>query len=161
MKLKLKNLLTNHWPFILALMIIVLAFKRWFGEGTITWGDWWPESLETYSAWLKPTLWSNSQGLGFNMLDEFSAPLWVPTFTLAGILIKLFNAQYAIIEKLIWFWPYVFLAPFSFYFFWQTFFPKYKLSSFAAVLLFTINTYSMLLTMGGHINLAIVYSLTP
>ena len=161
MSLKIKTFLKIHWQFILAFILVIWAFHRWFGAGMITWGDWWPESIDSYLGWLKPNLWSNSKELGMNMLKEFSAPVWIPSFMTAGWLAHLFNFKYEWIEKIIWYWPYVFVAPISFYYFWKTFFPKNSHGTLAGILFFTINTYSMLLTMGGQVNMAVVYALTP
>lgn len=160
LKTKLKSFITNHGHFILAFILALWAFHRWFGSGTISWGDWWPESLDVYFGSIKFDLWSGAKQFGGSMLNEFSAAVWLPSFSLAGLLAKI-GLSYAWIEKLIWFWPYVIIAPFSYYYFWRTFFPDKKSGLLAGILFFIINTYSMLLTMGGHINLSVVYALTP
>lgn len=158
---QINNFLHNHGHFIIAFLLILWAFKRWFGQGMITWGDWWPETIDVYLGWLKPHLWSNTKELGGSLLNELSAPVWIPSFTLAGWLAYLFNMKYELIEKIIWYWPYIIIAPISFYYFWRTFFPKNGAGALAGILFFSINTYSMLLTMGGQVNLAIVYALIP
>ncbi len=145
----------------LALIVVVgLAYFRWFKPGIITWGDWWYEHEEFLLDWWAPSLWSSHEQFGRSYLD-FGAALWIPFYWVAAALEKFLSWDYGVSERLLWYGAFPVIGMFSISFFCRVVFPGKKLLGFTTAVFFLVNTYICLLASGGHISVVVAYSLMP
>lgn len=142
-------------------LVFVFTYGRWFLPGDLTWGDWQTWFAQGLADWRQFNIWwDQTHAFGQSIFDIGSA-IWAPFFWLSGQLNQIFNLPFSVISKLIWFGPFVLFSLISLPIFWRVFFPRDQHGWFWAMLLYSFNPYILLLTMGGHISVAIVYALTP
>lgn len=146
----------KHISFILLLLLIITIFKNWFLSGEISSGDapfyYWENALQ-----LKffPYLWQ-SQGLGYfssQLYSFFYMTFFVHLLTTIGI-------SFNIIERLLWYFPFIIFSVVSSFLLIKAIFPKGKfllLSPF----IFLCNTYALMIIGGGQLSIALSYSLAP
>ncbi len=92
-----------------------------------------------------PHLWAD---VNFGLPESFWAnttPLWAAVSPLESI-----GAPYAVIERLLWLWPYMIGAPLSGYYLCYRF-TRHSAASAGGALLFALNTFSIGLIERGHI----------
>ncbi len=148
----------NFWPLFIIIIPYLLVFKAFFLPGPLTFGDapyFFPENLS--SLLQKPLAWDFRN-------DNFGGPqfqvlwLYLPTFLMA-VLGKLgVTADIAI--RLIFYFPATILAAVGSWLFIKKFVEN-RLAATLGSLLYTFNTYFLLLIDGGQIGLALSYGLFP
>lgn len=142
---------------ILLLLFLVILHRGHFYPGTQTRGDWpfrYREQLATWVSlpysWRPDVLVSTSS----TMLLTF-----YPIIMTMGGLAKFLGFNYSLIEKIVFFFPVVFLPGISMYYLTHYLFKKRKASFFSAIL-YASNTFILLKTQ-THLTMAMAYSLTP
>lgn len=149
----------NNVFFVLGLLIpAILVFKVFFLGSPLAWGDapfFYPEGLrELYS---EPHSWTN-RGENFGGVNNF---LWLyPLMFVYGTLYKLLGLGNDAIIRIIFYFPAVLLSIIS-----PIVFVRYlgysKIVQFFASLLYTFNTYFLLLIDGGQVGIALAYGIFP
>lgn len=141
---------------ILLGLIIILIFKSWFSSGIIASKDapfyYWENASQ-----LKffPYLWQ-SQDLGYFSSQLYS--FFYLTFFIR--LFALFGFSWSIIERLLWYFPFIIFSVISSSLLIKTILPKGKFLLFSPFI-FLFNTYALMIIGGGQISIALSYSLAP
>ncbi len=154
--IKYKN--TFFWLVLVGSILFI--YGRWLLPGDLTWGDWstWPKAA--LLEWRQFNIWWDQTTLGRSFLDLGSA-LWAPFFWLGGQLAHFLNLPFNVISRILWYGPFIFFSLISMPIFWKEIISKSSDGWFIATFLYTINTYALLLTMGGHISVAMVLAMAP
>ncbi|GFP34990.1 hypothetical protein HKBW3S43_00782 [Candidatus Hakubella thermalkaliphila] len=139
---------------LLAFCAVGLVYWRWFLPGAITWGDWLYLTKATLADFT-PTLWGSDTGLGAYRI--ISAPLF-PILMLQRVLSQALHLDYSVIERLLWFYPFVLLSVTSPWYLARTL--GYRRSGAAAVILvFSLNTYMFFIA--GQLTVGMAQVLGP
>lgn len=155
---QMKKILASTIFYILLLIPAVIVFRNFFLSGPLAWGDaphYYPEEAsELFSV---PLAWTN-RGEVFGEPNLF---LWLwPLMTLYGALSKLAGLGNDLIIRILFFFPSVILS-----FIGPALLTRYlklpKVVSFFASLIYTFNTYFLLLIDGGQVGVALSYGLFP
>lgn len=147
---------TFYW--LLILVPVFFVFKTFFLPGPLVWGDApyiYAEGLKELVA--QPSAWTN---LG-NNFGAVNSILWIsPIMLLYGLLHNLFQLGNDLIIRILFYFPSVLLSVAS-----PILLARYlKLSKtvqFFSGLIFSLNTYFLLLIDGGQVGIALAYSLFP
>lgn len=124
----------------IVLIILFLVYRLWFSlSGTFSSGDWpylYKEAIEEFS--FLPQL-------------DF---LWLAPYyqILTKLLVQYIGFSWELVERLFWFWPFLLLSIASSY---------YLTKSWLGVLIYTINTYILMIVGGGQMGIAMAYSIAP
>ncbi len=149
------RLTRKSWIF-LYVVVMSLIYNKWFLNWAIlTSGDWpffFKETLSSVRASYF-FVWYPSN-MGMILLDIAQAP----TYALAGYLGHL-GLQYNLIERIVYFFPIVFLTPIFSYIFLAHIL-KNKIASLVGSIAYCFNTY-MLTLQSGHITLMVACSFLP
>lgn len=125
---------------LLILCIILIIFVPWItAYGTFSAGDWpylFLENIKEFS-WIP------------NLRFLWLAPYYQ---ILTKVLVEYLGFSWTIVERVFWFWPFIVLSVIS----------SFVLTrSMIGALIYTINTYSLMLVGGGQLGVAMAYSLAP
>lgn len=125
---------------LLVLAILLYIYHPWFTfSETLSSGDWPYLFLENINE--------------FSFLPE-PHDIWLSTYykITAKILVEYLGFSWALAERIFWFWPMLLLSALS----------AYKLTkSWIGVLIYTANTYVLMLAGGGQMGVAMAYSIAP
>jgi hypothetical protein len=150
---KIQNLL----PILLILVIGGFFYRNWFLFKPLASGDWgysFEENLK--SLFDLPLTWSQI-GLGnINIAARWAYPFDL----LIGILARIFNLNFEVLEKLVFFWPFLLISLGSLYFFCRVF-KLTNLFFLLASLFFLSNTYILMLVTGGQMLFALAVAFFP
>lgn len=121
-------------------LIILKIYSSWFSLGkALSAGDWpylFLENIREFSFWPKaPFLWLE--------------PYYQLT---AKIFVERLGFSWELTEKIFWFWPFLLLAIFS---------SRFLTKSYLGSLVYTTNTYILMLVGGGQTGVAMAYALAP
>lgn len=136
----------------LSIGIVVWVFRAWFWGGVITAGDIhyiYPDALgERFTI---PQAWAG----------EFRAPFLFsyPQHFLSGFFASL-GFSFAVVERLVWFWPAIGVGWVSSVILFRRVFPGNKFWMLAP-LIYTTNTYFLMIAGGGQMGVALGYALAP
>jgi Carbohydrate binding domain len=148
-----------EWLGLIAVYIFNLViYRKWlFSYAVLTRGDWGYHTLSVLKTvriqYFSP--WLSDNSLGRVLIDAGQAP----TYGLYGFLTKWFGFGFNIDERIVHFWPIVFLTPiFSFLFVRSLI--KHPLAIFLGVIIIVYNNYFLTLQT-GHLTLAGAYVFIP
>ncbi|MDQ6826487.1 MAG: hypothetical protein M3Z14_04705 [Candidatus Eremiobacteraeota bacterium] len=137
---------TRHWPYALVVLINVTIYHAWLRAGLLVGGDFLPRSaqeLQSFFPW--PHLWNGSLQLGSNeQVFSFAFPLYAVMGALAHL-----NASWRLIERIIYFWPYLLLVPLGPYALAHRL-TNSRFAALIAALFFSVNTWTIFLNERGH-----------
>lgn len=136
----------------------LLAFRAFFTPSPLVWGDapyFYPEGLKELVA--KPYLWTDN-GNNFGGINSL---LWLsPLMFVYGILHKLFGLDNDLIIRILFYFPATLLSLIT-----PIFFARYlgysRVVQFFTSLVYTLNTYFLLLVDGGQVGVALAYGFFP
>ena len=100
-------------PIIGLVVFSVFAYHIWFSFNIYTNGDWWFNYSESTTEQTFPSLWQSRYDTGNIESTTFRSPV----DQVIGHLSKIFDIDSHIIDRIIFFWPIIFLLPISAYFF--------------------------------------------
>lgn len=141
-------------------LLILLIFREWFSGGLLSSGDWHFLFVKSLIPWKSGIwAWDTTYGNGFGSSDVFLLPL--NSYFLASSKFLLFFLPWNLVERIIFFWPYILLSFFSSYYFAQIFQKHSAMTHLVTFLLFSANTYALMLVGGGQMGVALAYSLSP
>lgn len=135
------------------IFLILLVFGQWLTLGVISSGDYpffFRESLgERFSL---PLAWNN----GYNV--PFSTQ-WPHEF-LTGLLSKI-GMDFAVVERLAWFWPFLVISILSSRYLAKTLFPENEFVLSFAPFIYLLNTYVLTIIVGGQVGIILSYAFAP
>lgn len=129
---------------------VLVVFKGWFTIQPLSAGDWsflFEENIKEFS--FLPTI---RPGVYFPLKFFYQGT--------AKILSNL-SFSWPLIERLVWFWPFLVLTIFSSWYLAKTLFPKEKIIQFFAPFIYLFNTYILMVIGGGQMGVALAYALAP
>ncbi|HWY80293.1 MAG TPA: hypothetical protein VNW29_08095 [Candidatus Sulfotelmatobacter sp.] len=148
-------------PLLLLLLLILFVFHAWFLPGLLSTFDFLYYSPNMMKeAYLNLYAWD--WHISFDGFARFFSPYsWIfpLIFTPQVLLGKYLGIDWSVIERIAYLYPYLFLMLLSPIYLIKYFFPKNRFF-LLAVLVFSFNTYSLLLA-GGEVFLALAYALAP
>ncbi|HSX40271.1 MAG TPA: hypothetical protein VLF68_01520 [Candidatus Saccharimonadales bacterium] len=136
------------YAFFLIGIILFIIFLPWLDfSKTLSAGDWpylYPQNIKAFSFPLSPPF------------------LWVETYydLTAKLGLQVFHLPWEVIERLFWFFPFLALSVYSSWVFAKRFLKNNPFASLC-ILIFTTNTYILMMTGGGQMGVAIAYALAP
>ena len=134
----------------------LIIFKTWFGFSEISAGDaafYFIQNLKELT--LVPFLWFN------NGLGQFSGLLHTfPYLVFLPRALSFLNLPWNIIERIVWYWPFILISIFSSWFFIGTMLPEIKFK-FLMPLIYLLNSYILMIIGGGQISIALSYAISP
>ncbi len=143
--------------------IIAYVYRSWFLHAEIIGGDW-PYYYEDFlsSLSLYPIIWQPwlNNGLGGVQpllgLSLFGSSLIVP-------FVNWFHIPWTIVYKVGWFGFFLALSFFSPVFLWRSVFPRIssRWPGLLAGLIYSTNSYILMVTGGGQMGVALAYSIAP
>jgi len=137
------------------IVVILIIYFPWFNlNNTLSSGDWpylYPENIESFSFQTRtPFLW----------LD--------PYYQLTAKLgVQFLSLSWELVEKIFWFWPFLTISVASSYLFLKYLAKELGINNNPIIftsfgsLIFTTNTYILMLTGGGQMGVSMAYSMTP
>jgi hypothetical protein len=159
MKLKQKDLRLALFLTIPAFLVIFIAsYCRWFRPGFSAYGDWMyiPDArLAEYS------FTSFSSAIGMPNYDTIFTANLQPLSVLQKLLWRTFSIDFGVIEKIMYFLPFVVLVFFSMYFLTRKLFSN-PITSLYSSIFYSLNTYIfVIMSEAGHINTGMSYAFAP
>ena len=125
---------------IIVFSIILLIYKPWFiYSGTLSSGDWpylYLENIQEFS------FLPNAQNVWLSFYYQ------IPT----KILVQYLNIPWTIVERILWFFPFLAIGIFSSY---------ALIRSWIGVLVYMTNTYILMVVGGGQMGIAMAYAIAP
>ncbi len=146
----------NIFPWFALLILVYAVFRNWFSFSEVSSGDapfYFLENIAHFP-WI-PYLW-NTRGLG--QPDYLIYPFFYLVFPLK--LLSQFHFPWVLIERLVWYWPFLFIGGFSSLVLINTVLPGFKFRPLGA-LIYLLNSYILMTIGGGQISIALSYALFP
>lgn len=132
------------WPIFLTLITFVV-FLKWFSFSIFSYGDWPFKFANTFLEYLQFPYWETLYGFG-----DINLLVWrTPLHFLYGLFSWL-GLNFNVTEKILIFWPTLFLVSVVAYFLLKTI-TKSKPGAFLGSLLLSFNTYTIASYSEGHI----------
>ncbi|MFZ5535453.1 MAG: SGNH/GDSL hydrolase family protein [Patescibacteria group bacterium] len=157
----MKKLAFSAFPWFLILVFLTVIYRNWFIKGLLSAPDFsyiFPMQLADFQ-WF-PFAWSNlfNSGLGgttFNTLN-------LDTYLHLGVkfFVYTIHLPWHITYRILFFWPFIILSVVSSYLLSFSLFRR-PIFSVVASLIYTTNTYVLMLAGGGQIGLMMAYSVAP
>lgn len=152
----------NWIPGLIIFILIFFMFRGWFSFLPLSTGDWiyrFPQSILEFNFY--PYAWSTNLNNGFGSNGVFLLPLNTYFSAGTGILFAYLGIPWVLIEKIMWFWPFIFISALGSFIFFKRFFVNDITLSAVSSLIFTVNTYSFMVTGGGQLGVGMGYSMIP
>lgn len=148
-------------PVIFLIILALLVFHSWFSPGLLSTFDFpYYSPLMMQNAHMSLYAWDWHVSLdGFARFFSPYSFVFPFIFIPQVILGKYLGMDWGMIERVVYLYPLLFLLIFSPLYLFKTIFPHNKFYFFS-VLIFSFNTYSLLLA-GGEVYLALAYALIP
>lgn len=153
----------KNWTFaVLVFVVILFAFRAWFYFLPLSTGDWdykFPQQILTYNFY--PSAWKFDINNGFGTNGLFILPLDTYFQATTLFLFKYLHLPWVLVEKIVWYFPFIIVSTSGAFILFRKF--LLKDNSFAALssLIFTINTYILMITGGGQLGIGMSYAMIP
>ncbi len=137
----------------------LLIYKSFFTGGVLSWGDapyYFPQNLN--ELFHQPLLW-DARNSNFGVSQMQILWLYLPTF-LVGFLGKIFSLTSDLLFRVVFFIPATLFSTLGSWIF-LSFFVKNNFAKLIGSLLYSFNTYFLVLVDGGQIGVALAYGLFP
>lgn len=154
-------MMKKYFPSLFIFLFFILIFKEWFGLNLISAGDFSSFSFSNLkNLQFFPYAWGINLAVGG--LGAFVSPFsWLHfIITTPLIFAKLFSLNWAVTERFFYLYPLLAALLIVPGFVFKKLFPEIKFSFFAT-LIFSLNTYILMLIGGGQIFIALSYALSP
>jgi len=141
---------------LVSIIIFLAVYRAWFSFRVISAGDagfFFGETINDFRFF--PYLWQSGR------LGQYSGLLY--PFFYISLPVKVLSSlglRWPVVERLIWYWPFLVLSLFSTAFFVKTVNPKNGFK-FLAPLIYLLNSYVLMIIGGGQISIALAYSVFP
>jgi len=143
-------------------LVILLVFINWFISNEIVGGDWpyfFRETVINFSVF--PPAWAPFFGNG---LGGMSPSYFLDQYLYLSVFISLHILQipWEVGYKFFWFGGFIFLSIFSSLYLYKTVYEKVRMWQLAfCALLYTTNTYILMVVGGGQMGIALAYAIAP
>ncbi len=143
------------------LLLIFIVFRNWFSLNPLSAGDWGYKFSETIGKYpIFPYAWdSTGFSTGLGKIVIFLIGLNSYFLSTTSLLFNNLNIPWVLIERLIWFWPFLFISLIAPYLLFSKIFSKKF--AFISSLVFLFNSYILMIVGGGQMGIAMAYSLAP
>lgn len=144
-------------------MLTFVIFRKWFIEidKVIVFGDWhaWSRAkmLDYFSM---PYAWETSEICGYYSVAGSPSLSKYPILLLQAIIVHYGGIDFGLVERILYFFPFPFIAVFSMYYLSYVLFQKRTICFFSS-LLFISNSHVLWRVASGGLPLAIACALTP
>ncbi len=143
------------------LLFVAVFFRGWFNGLPLSAGDWGYVFVETLKNFpLLPFSWDTHFGGGLGGNDVFLLALNTYYYAISGLFFRLFHVDWIFLERIIWYVPVIIVPFVSFYLLYRTLFPVSPYTLIASMV-FTANSYVLMLVGGGQVGVAMGYALGP
>lgn len=149
---------------IIVFFLLLYIFRLWFTFNTLGGFDfyfYWPDKLHELS--LIPFAWEQglNNGLGGNSIQVLWADRFLQTFVF--LFVNKLNWSWEFTQRLFLLWPYLILIFISPYLFLKKTLTLKGENIFLpiGIIVFSLNSYILMLVTGGQINLALSYATAP
>jgi hypothetical protein len=154
------NKIGNKIFYIFAFLFVLFIYRQWFLTPFISGGDWphfYDEAVRQYP--LFPEAWHHVYGGGFGgpILSYSLATYLYFTFFLTQIS----GLSWHFIAKFFWFLPFIILSFSSPFFLLKSVWDAKVIYKIIAGIIYSLNTYILMLVIGGQMGIALAYSLLP
>jgi len=141
--------------------MISVPFFNWFTKDLIIGGDWrffWPENLQEMSSCT--LAWDSSLNTGIGRSNIFY--LWINSYLgfFGNFYTNILHLPWNVAEKLIFFWPILFLSFFTAIILSRRVIKSLPLNILSGIIYLT-NTYSLMIFGGGQVGIALGYAIAP
>lgn len=142
--------------------IFLLVFKSWFLPLSLSTGDWvykFPQSIIEFIRY--PYAWDLAfqNGLGGNTI--FLLALNTYFYASTAFLSQYTQLPWIWIEKIMWYWPFIAASILGSYLLFRNLISKDPVLALISSLIFTTNTYSLMITGGGQMGVGMGYAMIP
>lgn len=157
----MRKLLSKNFFFLLVFLLILFIFRSWLTTEVLCKGDciyFYPDNLESFFD--IPYFWNTSpagSGFGYFALPTLT---FSPPSVILGFFYHFFNLDFEIIEKIVWFTPFLIFS-FSGILFLTRALKVGTIGSLSASVFYITNTYILLVADGGQVGILMAYSLAP
>lgn len=147
---------------ILLFIILIFIFRNWFVVKDIVGGDWpyfYEEFLSEFSFF--PPAWSGYQANGIGG-QHISYTIDSYLYSIVAMFVNILHIPWNIVYKIFFFGFFIVFSSFSSIYLFKSIFPKASdwQKVFAAII-FTANTYILMVIGGGQLGIALAYSVAP
>lgn len=125
----------------------------------LTGGDFrffWPESIKDFASF--PSAWDSSLNTGLGQPQLSS--LWITSYFNFTALFSKLGLDWNLIQIIFWILPAIFLSFFSSFLLFKFLFNDKKYSLIAGII-YSLNTYFLMILTGGQLGVSLAYSLVP
>lgn len=148
---------------LLSLIAFILyIFRNWFFLQSLSTGDWnyrFPQVILEFAVY--PYAWNIGFGNGFGGDAVFLLALSTYYRLTAVFLSDAFRIPWEVIEKIIWYWPFLIVSVAGAFFLFKKLIVKDSVLALVASLIFATNTYVLMITGGGQMGVAMGYAMSP
>lgn len=146
----------------LTFVLIVIFFKDWFIQASVIGGDWpyfFQETLSEFSFMIPPWLTYHGNGLGGQSIS-FSLDSYL--YFVVSLFVNTLYMSWEIVYRFFFFGLFLVSSFFSSRFLLRTLFPESNdfIAAFTS-LLYTANTYVLMMVGGGQMGIALAYACAP
>jgi hypothetical protein len=146
--------------FLILFAIIFFVYRGWFRPGIIARGDFTAFSkswmLDYFSL---PSAWTNFYG-GGRWTVPFGSLAHYPFWFFQGFFTWLLKLDFGVVERILWFYPFLLISVFSIYYLAEVLFRKRSIS-FVATLFYLVNGLIIWRAHCGQMASLMAYALTP
>jgi len=148
--------LRNKIFWLLVAVLVFLIFRSWFSFGEISAGD----AAFYFTSTLKdltffPYIWFNIE------LGRYSSLLFSFSYLILPLkLLSLLGLPWILIERIVWYWPFLGLDIFSSWYLIKTVLPEARFK-FLAPFVYLFNTYILMIVGGGQVSIFLPYAIAP
>lgn len=140
--------------------IIYFVYRGWFNWEIIARGDWKARSAGWIKDWFDaPYAWDAGDFGGVPFANAGRIVRW-PLYFLQAFLNQVFALPYSLTERIIWFFPFLLLAPVGIYLLTKELF-KSRIAAFVSIFVFVFNNFVLFRAHGAQMGLLMCYALTP
>ncbi|MCX6705171.1 MAG: hypothetical protein NT162_02430, partial [Candidatus Woesebacteria bacterium] len=156
----IKRIFTIILP-LSVILLIVWVFRFWFSPDVISSGDFGYLSNNAIDRlYIYPYLWNTSFGSGLGGNITYILALNTFYYASALLLHNIFRFGWEVIERIVWFWPFLLISVLTSTYLFKKMFPQNNFWIFSS-LIFLFNTYTLMLVSGGQMGVAMAYAVAP
>jgi len=151
--------LREFTPLAIAIAILIITFRSWFGSGILTATDFpylFPQQLAGLTA---PSPWNAVSGNGLGGTTTASLNLDLYVFGGISVLYRIFHTSWPLISRLLFFWPFLLIGVIGSWYLLRPF--KSVALRSVGTLIYMANTYVLMIASGGQAGILLAYSVTP
>lgn len=151
----------KNFYFIFILLLFVLIFQAWFYPNIISAGDFsFISASRLQDVSLMPYAWGWNLAVGG--LGAFVSPFsWLHYVeAIPLVFAKFFSLNWLLVERIFYFYPLLLALIVIPRLIFKKFFPTFKFAFFST-LIFSLNTYILMLIGGGQIFISLAYAIAP